>query len=57
MTHFETDTQYLIDTTKKLVECDSPVGYYERIHELLRELVAKRAMSFRLTTKLRRMSW
>ena len=47
MTHFETDTQYLIDTTKKLVECDSPVGYYERIHELLRELVAEAAMSFK----------
>ena len=51
MTHFETDTQYLIDTTKKLVECDSPVGYYERIHELLRELVAEAGYELQIDNK------
>ena len=51
MTHFETDIQYLIDTTKKLVECDSPVGYYERIHKLLHKLVAETGYELQIDNK------
>ena len=51
MTRFETDIQYLIDTTKKLVECDSPVGYYERIHELLHKLVAETGYELQIDNK------
>ncbi len=45
MTHFETDTQYLIDTTKKLVECDSPVITTSASMSCFESLSPRRAMS------------
>ncbi len=44
---FETDIQYLIDTTKSLLNVIVPVGYYECIPQLLQSLLLKQAMSFR----------
>lgn len=35
------DRDYLVKTTKRLVECDSPVGYYADVEPLMRELVGE----------------
>lgn len=40
MQRFETDTDYLLEVTRQLIACDSPVGYYNRIHALLKMLLA-----------------
>ncbi|MDY2788777.1 MAG: M20/M25/M40 family metallo-hydrolase [Atopobium sp.] len=36
---YDIDAQYLIDTTRKLIEVDSPVGYYPEIHAYLAQIL------------------
>ena len=39
--NYEVDDQFLVRTLKKLVKCDSPVGYYPDIHELMGRIVSQ----------------
>lgn len=39
--NFDVDEKYLVTALKELVECDSPVGYYPEIHELLGRIVGQ----------------
>ena len=39
--NYEVDDQFLVRTLKKLVKCDSPVGYYPAIHELMGRIVSQ----------------
>ena len=39
--NYEVDDQFLVRTLKKLVKCDSPVGYYPEIHELMGRIVSQ----------------
>ena len=39
--NYEVDEQFLAGALKELVECDSPVGYYPEIHELMERIVGQ----------------
>ena len=39
--NYEVDERFLVRTLKKLVKCDSPVGYYPEIHELMGRILSQ----------------